>query len=248
MTAQLLLINPNTSPAITALLAQYVGAVLAPDLGCRAVTARFGPTYISDETGSTIAAHAVLDAWSHALQDAPAPHAVLLGCFGDPGLLALRECSPVPVSGLAECAFHAAAPYGRFAIVTGGARWVGMLQRLAYSLGFAQALAGVHTVTPTGAQLAADPAGARALLLQACRDAQQRWAADAIIVGGAGLAGMAAQLQPSIDIPLIDSVQAAGLWAREQLCQAPAVAPAPDAAVLAALRELPHAMRVTSAL
>jgi allantoin racemase len=41
-------------------------------------------------------------------------------------------------------------------------------------LGFADALAGVHTVAPTGAQLAADPVAARALLAQACREARQR--------------------------------------------------------------------------
>jgi len=53
------------------------------------------------------------------------------GLIGDPGLLALRESSPAPVSGLAEAAFMDAARHGRFAIVTGGARWAPMLQRLA---------------------------------------------------------------------------------------------------------------------
>jgi allantoin racemase len=67
-----------------------------------------------------------------------------------------------------------AARYGRFAVVTGGARWAPTLQRLAHTLGFADALAGVHTVAPTGAQLAADPVAARALLAQACREARQR--------------------------------------------------------------------------
>ena len=59
-------------------------------------------------------------------------------------------------------------------------------------------------MAPTGAQLAADPQAARALLAQACRD---------VIVGGAGLAGMAAAVQPQVAVPVIDSVVAGANWA-----------------------------------
>ncbi|WP_291080385.1 aspartate/glutamate racemase family protein [Hydrogenophaga sp.] len=237
MTPQLLVINPNTSAQVTDLLARHLGGVLRSAVRVRAVTARFGPPYISDEAGCTVAGHAVLDAWLHALHTSDtAPHAVLIGCFGDPGLLALRESSPVPVTGLAEAAFTEAARLGPFAVVTGGARWGPMLQRLAHTLGFGDALAGVHTVAPTGAQLAADPAGARALLAQACRDAQQRWGVSSVIVGGAGLAGMAAKLQAEVEVPLIDSVSAAGHWAQRQLGTAASSAPHPSPDVLAQLR------------
>lgn len=237
MTPQLLVINPNTTAQITDLLARHLGGVLSTAVQVRAVTARFGPPYISDEAGCAVAGHAVLDAWLHALHtDDAAPHAVLIGCFGDPGLLALRECSPVPVSGLAEAAFTEAARLGPFAVVTGGERWGPMLKRLAHTLGFGDTLAGVHTVAPTGAQLVADPVGARALLGQACRDAQHRWGVPSVIVGGAGLAGMAAKLQAEVDVPLIDSVSAAGHWARRQLGTTVSSAPRPCSDVLAQLR------------
>lgn len=236
MTPQLLVINPNTTASVTDLLARHLSGVLSPAVQVRAVTARFGPPYISDEAGCAVASHAVLDAWLHALNSSDvAPHAVLIGCFGDPGLLALRESSPVPVSGLAEAAFTEAARLGPFAVVTGGERWEPMLQRLAHTLGFGEALAGVHTVAPTGAQLAADPAGAQALLAQACRDAQQRWGVASVIVGGAGLAGMAARLQPEVDVPLIDSVLAAARWA-QGLKWPSQVAPQPGPEFLMQLR------------
>lgn len=210
---RLLVINPNTTSAVTALLHAHVQAGAGAQVQVQAVTARFGAPYISDEAGYAVAGHATLDAWAAALAQGPAPDAVLIGCFGDPGLLALRESSPAPVTGLAEAAFIEAARHGRFAIVTGGARWAPMLQRLAHALGHGEALAGIHTVAPTGAQLAADPEGARALLGKACRDAAQQLDAQAVIVGGAGLAGMAAALQPGLDVPLIDSVAAGARWA-----------------------------------
>ncbi|WP_431095338.1 aspartate/glutamate racemase family protein [Polaromonas aquatica] len=220
---KLLVINPNTSASVSALLQTHVQAAAGLHVQVRTVTARFGAPYISDEASYAIASHATLDAWAAALAGAgetgsaqkasEAPDAVLIGCFGDPGLLALRESSPVPVTGLAEAAFIEAARHGRFAIVTGGERWGPMLQRLAQALGHAPSLAGIHTVAPTGAQLAADPAAARTLLAQACRDAVRQLGAQAVILGGAGLAGMAAALQPGVSVPLIDSVLAGAHWA-----------------------------------
>lgn len=217
---KLLVINPNTSASVSALLQTHVQAAAGLHVQVRTVTARFGAPYISDEASYAVASHATLDAWAAALAStgetggAPeTPDAVLIGCFGDPGLLALRESSPVPVTGLAEAAFIEAARHGRFAIVTGGERWGPMLQRLAQALGHAPSLAGIHTVAPTGAQLAADPAAARTLLAQACRDAVRQLGAQAVILGGAGLAGMAATLQPGVSVPLIDSVLAGAHWA-----------------------------------
>ena len=203
----LLVVNPNTSPSVSALLQRHVQDQAGADVQVRTVTARLGAPYIACEASYAVAAHAALDAWAAALRDGPAPDAVLIGCFGDPGLFALREASPVPVTGLAEAAFAEAAQHGRFAIVTGGVRWVPMLERLALALGH-QALAGIHTVAPTGAQLMADPEGARALLAQACQEAADRWDAQAVIVGGAGLAGVAAAIQGQVRVPLIDSVGA----------------------------------------
>ncbi|ROZ64946.1 aspartate/glutamate racemase family protein [Ramlibacter sp. WS9] len=211
---ELLVINPNTSASVSDLLQGHVQAEAGLHVRVRTVTARFGAPYIADEASYAVASHAALDAWAAALaQPGPAPDAVLIGCFGDPGLLALRESSPAQVTGLAEAAFIEAARHGRFAVVTGGTRWAPMLQRLAQALGHAPALAGIHTVVPTGAQLAADPAAARALLAQACRDAVRQLGVQAVILGGAGLAGMAAGIQPGLGVPLIDSVLAGARWA-----------------------------------
>ncbi len=208
-TAPLLLINPNTTERVTALLLTHAQTIAGSAVPVRAVTARFGAPYIACEASYAVASHAVLDAWAAALSGgAQPPRAVLIGCFGDPGLLALRESSPVPVTGLAEGAFTEAAALGRFAIVTGGARWAPMLQRLALALGFGDALAAVHTVAPTGAQLAADPVGAQRLLADACRQAAADPSVRSVILGGAGLAGLAAKIQPMLTIPVVDSVLA----------------------------------------
>lgn len=218
----LLVINPNTSVGVTALLQRHVRAAAQGGFEVHTLTARFGAPYISSEATYAVAQHGVLDAWAVARAQALPVDAVLIGCFGDPGLFALREGAGVPVSGLAEASFLAAARHGRYAVVTGGERWKPMLERLALTLGQGEALAGVHTVAPSGAQLAADPAGARVMLALACREAVDRFGADAVVLGGAGLAGMGADIAPQVPVPLIDSVEAGAAWARTVLGAPPA--------------------------
>jgi allantoin racemase len=202
---RLLLVNPNTSVAVTGQLVEHVRAALGPSVEIVAATARFGAAYIASETSYAIAAHAVLDSYAQFGRDCDA---VLIGCFGDPGAFAMRELTPVPVIGLAEAAMREAARHGRFAIVTGGARWRVMLQRLAESLGLAEQLAAIHLVERTGAQLAADPVAARRVLADACRRAAADRGIKSVILGGAALAGMAEDFAATLDLPLIDSVTA----------------------------------------
>ena len=210
---KILLINPNTSVSVTNLLKRHVQGVVGPDVRVLASTARFGTPYIVDEASYAVAGHATLDAWAAALGEHGEPDSVLIGCFGDPGLMALRQSSPVPVTGLAEAAFIFAARHGRFAIVTGGQYWAPILERLAQSTGHAGSLAGIRTLVPTGAQLAADPVAARALVSKACMESVQQFGAQAIIIGGAALAGIAADIQHEVTVPVVDSVTAGATWA-----------------------------------
>jgi allantoin racemase len=206
---QLLIINPNTSGSVSSLLQEYGQKAAGSEVSVQVVTARFGHPYISNEVSYAVAAHATLDAWTATREsDGSTPHAVLIGCFGDPGLLALRETCAVPVTGLAEAAFAEAAHYGRFAIVTGGVRWKPILERLAHALGHGTALAGIVTVAPTGAQLAQDRVAAVAMLTLACNQAVNDFNVQAVILGGAGLAGMAEMVQAEVSVPVIDSVLA----------------------------------------
>ena len=203
-----LLINPNTNALTTQRLQDVLRPLLPPGVQLDVLTARFGAQYIACEASHAVAAHACLDAWAaHRSATSDPLDGVLIACFGDPGLFALREVSGCPVTGLAEASFIQAASHGPFAIVTGGERWKPMLHRLAGSLGFGAQLRHIETVAPTGAALQADPEMAIRCLTQACQQAAQSGVA-AIILGGAGLAGYARLLQPHISLPLIDSALA----------------------------------------
>jgi Asp/Glu/hydantoin racemase len=205
---RLLVINPNTNEATTHRLQGVLQPLLPVGTTLDMRTARFGARYIACEASHAVASHASLDTWTGYLAEGHAPaDGVLIGCFGDPGLFALREASACPVTGLAEASFIKAAQQGPFAIVTGGQRWKPMLTRLAQSLGFEHLLCRIETVAPSGSALQADPEMALRCLSEACALAAQS-DAKSIILGGAGLAGYAQTLQSHCPLPLIDSARA----------------------------------------
>jgi allantoin racemase len=191
-------------------------------------TGSFGARYISSRSAAAIAGHAALDCYAKYGRDCDA---VYLACFGDPGLLALKELARVPVIGMAEASCAVAAEEAeRFSIVTGGERWGPILREFVEMLGFGEHLATVETVAPTGGEIACNPNAAITLLADACRRTAERDGAGAVILGGAGLAGLAAHVQPLVNIPVICSVEAGF---RTVLAAAAAPAPKPIAGDLA---------------
>jgi allantoin racemase len=213
-----LLINPNTTAAITDLVYAAAKAVAAPGTQFTAATGRFGARYITTRAAAAIAAHAALDAYA---EHGASADGVILACFGDPGLAGLKELSSVPVIGMAEAACHMAAPLGRrFAIVTGGERWGPMLEEFVASIGLAGKLACVTAVAPSGGDIARDPEAAYSLLSNACNACVRDHGAEAIILGGAGLAGIAAKISTRVPLPLVDGVTAAVKAAEAQVAMA----------------------------
>lgn len=217
-----LLINPNTSQWVTDKLAAHLEQLGGSALRIESLTARFGAPYIASRDSFDTGVQAVLDAWTrHSEAPDPGvrfgegdgrghelPDAVLIGCFGDPGLAQLRRLTPVPVLGLAEAAIGEAYAAGRYAIVTGGVAWQPMLEELVASFGWLDRLDNITVIEQSGADLAADPANALRLLAAACRKAAVR-GVQRVVLGGAGFAGYGDRLVAEVPVPVIDSVSAA---------------------------------------
>jgi allantoin racemase len=204
---EILLINPNTTQSITDLVLNTAKGLAGKGTELRAVTAAFGRPYIGSRESYAIAGHAALEAL---MQDKGRKDAVLLACFGDPGLAALKEIAQVPVVGMAEASILQACAVGRrFSIVTGGHAWKAMLEEFVAAQGLSARLASVRTVAPTGADIARKPAAALALLAKGCNACAREDGADVVILGGAGLAGLAPKLRRKVEVPLLDGLSCA---------------------------------------
>jgi allantoin racemase len=204
---QLLIINPNTTDAMTDKVVAAARLALPPSIQIRSATGRFGASYIASRASFAVAGHAALDAF--AAHGAGSD----VACFGDPGLEALREVAARPVISLIDASCKEAGMSGRrFSIVTGGERWGPMLSEMIAARGLASQLASIRTVAPSGGAIARDPEGSTALLADACRICAEEDGAEAVILGGAGLIGIAEIIQPIVPIAIICS-NAAGFRA-----------------------------------
>ncbi len=231
---RLLLLNGNTDPAITALLARRAAEALPrlglPPAAIVPATAPFGARYIATRAAVAVAGHAVLAGLAeHVGTDNPQGFtAAVIACFGEPGIEAAREVLPIPVVGMAEASITAALALApRIALLTGGAAWVPMLEEFALLRGHGPDRVLVRAVAPTGDMIARDPEGAAALLAEAAAAAAHE-GAGAVVLGGAGLAGLVPRVQPRVAVPVLDSLDcalAAALAgtpaARTRLSQAP---------------------------
>ncbi len=208
---KVLVINPNTTAAMTTLVTTRLRIQLGNAFELIALTADRGEAVIASPDAFEAAAPAALALLHQAQKQQTAFDAVVLACFGDPGLEALRKETAAPVIGLAESAMHQAAQRGKpYAIVTAGAAWEGLLTRRLRGWNAGPLFTGVQVIDGTGLDVLEDPQGALQRVLRAIERARDN-GADTVILGGAVFAGFKEVLQHS-GIPVsevLEGVEAA---------------------------------------
>ena len=147
--------------------------------------------------------------FAETLGGAQMPDALVIACFGDPGLWTLRDRLPVPVIGMAEASCHVACQMGRrFGIVTGGAAWAPILTAFVEQTGLSSRMSGVYTLDQPGDVLAANPQHSLPFIAQKVDQARSD-GADVVILGGAGMVGFADLLSVGTEFPILDSLSCA---------------------------------------
>ncbi len=199
---RILLVNSNTSAVTTAQVASAARA-LAPDVEFTAIESRYGPAGIGGRADIVISALATFEA---ALEAAPGHDAVVVACFSDPGLAALREVLDMPVVGIGESSCLTATMLGaRFSIVAPGARVAPLLQEAVHAAGLSSRFGGV-TLVDDSIIHAADRIP---LLVEGVARAVATQGAEAVVLGGAVFAGLAQAVAQASQVPVVGSVEAA---------------------------------------
>ena len=103
MKAKVVMINPNSTDYITAMLAEAASETVGTDLDVEVITNRGGPAAIESDQDVSDCASSMLET----LRNHPAD-AYVVGCFSDPGLASAREEFDAPVFGIAESSIHVA--------------------------------------------------------------------------------------------------------------------------------------------
>lgn len=132
---------------------------------------------------------------------------VILGCFGDPGLDAMREMVKIPVVGPGETSMLISALLGhRFSIVTVMDSVVPALEKLARSIGIENKLASVRSTNIPVLELRKDIEKTKRIIIEESRKAKEDDRADVVILGCMSMAfmGISDEIQENLQIPVIN--------------------------------------------
>jgi len=208
---RLLLINPNTTEAMTVQMTKVATKIAGPTVDIIPVTASQGVPYIASRAEAQIAGAEVLETIAKHGTDADA---AIIAAFGDPGIIAARELFDMPIVGMAEAAVMSAALLGdRFSIVTFSplmARWY---EDCVAQTGLAARFTGVRCPDYIPERVENVAEDLRADLIRLAEKATKADGADVIILGGAPLAGLAPLIADETPGLLVDPIAAATLQA-----------------------------------
>ena len=206
---RILLINPNTSRAMTAKIAAAAREVAGPDVIVDAACPRIGASAIESHVDEVAAAAAVVELVAADRDGADPADAYVIACFGDPGLDAARELVAVPVIGIAEAAMHLAAVSGRhFGVVTTLSRTLGRARDLVARYGMERACT---SLAATGIPVLdlEDTGSESVATIELFAAEAAAGGADVIVLGCAGMADLCAELTARVGVPVVDGVAAA---------------------------------------
>lgn len=138
--------------------------------------------------------------------------AMIVGCFSDPGLEALRELVDMPVIGPGASAVHLAAQLGtRFTIISPLGGGDGRVTARLRALGLGDKFASVRGIGMSVLDLARDREGVLERVSEVARAAAREDGADVFVLGcmSMGFLGVADDVGKRIELPVVNPVVAA---------------------------------------
>ena len=211
MNSRILVVNPNSSAAVTRGIDAAVlplRSAQGPQIEC--LTLAEGPPAIESQRD----VDAVVSPLVRLVQQRHADSAAfVIACYSDPGLHALRETTDRPVLGINECALATALTLGqRIGVVAILRQSIPRHLRLWGAMGLTSRLAGELALGLGVAELA-DAGKTAARLFAVAKALRDQHGADVLVMGCAGMAAYRQALQQQVGLPVVEPTQAAVVMA-----------------------------------
>ncbi|MEM3040474.1 MAG: aspartate/glutamate racemase family protein, partial [Nitrososphaerota archaeon] len=135
--------------------------------------------------------------------------AVVIACFDDPGMYALREILDIPVLGIGESSILMALALGwKYSILAVSEKAIPLMENMVFRYGLEKRLASIESMKLSVVDV--DRMSEEEVLkplVEAGERARSR-GAEVLILGCAGLAGYDEKLSKKLNMPVIDPVKA----------------------------------------
>ena len=207
MTGRIVVINPNSTEAVTAAMDRALDPLRIPGgPEIVSVTNPDGPPGIECQAHvDDVSAHIRGIVRAH---DATAS-AYVIACFSDPGIHAARESTTRPVFGIAESGLLTALALGNKAgIIAILSRSVPRHLRYVRSLGLETRLAGDRAIE-LGVDELSNEGKTFGRMVEVGKTLRDRDGADVLVMGCAGMARYRDRLADAVGVPVVDPTQAA---------------------------------------
>jgi len=203
---QLLVINPNTTASMTKKIGDAAMRVALPDTEIVALNPMNGPASIQGYYDEALCLAGLLEI----VEEHPKADAIVIACFDDTGLDAVRCISDKPVLGIGEAGYHFASMLSnKFSVVTTLARSVPALEHNLMKYGLAARCVGVRASDVPVLELENPASDARRIISEEVAKAIAEDHAEAIVLGCAGMADLVESLSKEHGLPVIDGVVSA---------------------------------------
>jgi allantoin racemase len=203
---RILVVNPNTTASMTEKIGAAARRVASPGTDILALNPVKGPVTIEGFYDEAMSLHGLLEV----IRQRSDFDAVVIACFDDTGLDAARCLTEKPVIGIGEAAYHMASMIAnKFSVVTTLARSVPALEHNLHRYGLAARCARVRSSEVAVLELEHPGSDACARISAEIGRALAEDRAEAIVLGCAGMTDLAARLENTHGVPVLDGVSCA---------------------------------------
>jgi len=204
---RIVLVNPNTTHSMTDRMASAACQVVGDGVEIVPLTSPYGPPSIEGFYDEAFAVPPMIEA----VRDLDGPvDGIVVGCFDDTGVHALRAMTDAPVIGICQAALQTASVLGNgLSVVTTLDRSVPALEKIIQDYGFERQCRRVRATDVPVLDLEDPKSGARSAIEREIGRALEDDRAEVVVLGCAGMVDLSVELSRTFGVPVVEGVTAA---------------------------------------
>jgi len=204
---KILVINPNTNPKNTKVIADAIKPFTPPYCEVECVNPEKGPLGLESYYHNYIAAVQVHKMVVEAEKNGY--DGIVIACYGDPGIEAVKELVDIPVVGITEASYALAPILGtKFLVIVSADTAVPRQIRYIKSLGIPDHQYAVKPLGLTIIDVMSDRMSAKEMISHNIEKQLKDTNSEVVVMGCSGFSGMRTDLEKTLKIPIIDPVVA----------------------------------------
>jgi allantoin racemase len=202
----ILLINPNTSLAMTRVIDDSAKRAASKTTKIITVSSKRGPTVLEGPVDEALSVPGMIEV---AKKMEGQFHGIISACFGDPGIEALKFAFGVPVIGIRQSAFLIASLIGdTFSVIALQKNTERNIRHLVRLMGIEEKLLSVEAGGVTISDLESGVPGIEEAIYKAGKAAVDK-GARSLIFCCAGMGRVVRKIESRLDVPCVNAVESA---------------------------------------